>query len=322
MHPDGQVTICIAPRERFSCSVDSLVDIVRNTGAPYKLVYVDANSPPAIAGELAGLCKLHGFTYLRVNRYLSPNEARNIALGQIETPYVVFLDNDVFVTPGWLVAMLDCAHATGAWAVSPIILEGGAALQVIHMAGGDLIEHEFAGFNSFRQRHRFMLETLSSVRDQLVRAPVSLFEFHGIMLKTEAFDQRKFLDEGFSSHGEHMDLSREIHRAGGTIYFEPAAVIRYDNARKFEDYDREYFELRWSQAWTDSSLEHARRKWQLGPQDTALQRMASWTEKHRRLFEKSQTAWTVSILPRLLRRKASVWLREHKFLTEKVPFDT
>ena len=55
MQPDSQVTICITPRERFSCSVDSLEDIVRNTSYPCKLIYIDANSPPAIASELASI---------------------------------------------------------------------------------------------------------------------------------------------------------------------------------------------------------------------------------------------------------------------------
>lgn len=322
MLPDCQVTICISPRERFSCSVDSLVDIVRNTSSAYRLIYIDANSPPAIASELAAICNRHNFTYVRIDRYLVPNEARNIALAQIDTPFVVFLDNDVFVTPGWLGAMLDCARDTGAWAVSPVILEGGAALQVIHMAGGDLIEYEAAGSNRLRQRHRFQLQTLPSVRHQLSREAVSLFEFHCVMLRTDVFEQRRFLDEAFASHGEHLDLAREIRRAGGTIYFEPAAVIRYDNARRFEDYDRAYFELRWSHEWTDASLEHARCKWNLAAQDSALQSMASWTEKHRQLFEKTQTPWTMYILPRLLRRKASVWLREHKLLGEQAHLDS
>jgi len=316
MEPDSQVTICITPRERFSCSIDSLEDIVRNTSGPYKLIYIDANSPAAIAGQLASICRTNSFTYLREDHYLAPNQARNIALKQIDTRYVAFLDNDVFVTPGWLDAMLHCARDTGAWAVSPVILEGGAALQVIHMAGGDLVEQQTNGYNRIHQRHRYVLRTLRSVRDQLRRELVSLFEFHCVLLRTDVFDRRDFLDERFTAHAEHLDLAREIRLAHGTIYFEPAAVVRYDTARKFEEYDRAYFELRWGPDWTHNSIEHARNKWHLGPQDSSLKRIAAWTEKHRGLFATSQTSWTLHILPKLLRRRTSHWLREHKLIPE------
>ncbi len=320
MQSGSQVTICITPRERFSCSIDSLKDIVQNTSGPYTLIYIDANSPPTIATGLASICRSNNFTYVREDRYLAPNEARSIALKQLDTPYVLFIDNDVFVTPGWLAALLDCARGTAAWAVSPVILEGGAALQVIHMAGGDMIEQHVNGFNRIHQRHRYMLQTLRSVRNKLMREPVTLFEFHCVLLRTDVFANRDFLDEKFTAHGEHLDLAREIHLAGGTIYFEPAAIIRYDNARKFEDYDREYFELRWSSDWTHNSIEHARTKWNLGPHDSFLQRMAAWTEKHRNLFHTSQTPWTLHILPILLRHRTSTWLREHKLIPAKNGF--
>jgi len=35
-----------------------------------------------------------------VDRCLAPNEARNMGVGEVTTRYVVFIDNDVLVTPG------------------------------------------------------------------------------------------------------------------------------------------------------------------------------------------------------------------------------
>ena len=138
-HSSPDVTICVVPRERYSCAIDSLENIVRNTDGPYKLVYVDGNSPTAIATQLAQLCRAGGFTYLREDRFLTPNHARNIGLKVIDTDYVAFVDNDLFVQPGWLQPLVECARETGAWAVGPVVLEGSENLSVIHMAGGDLI---------------------------------------------------------------------------------------------------------------------------------------------------------------------------------------
>lgn len=314
---DSAVTICITPRERYSCAIDSLLDIVRNTAAPYELVYIDANAPPAIAAKLARICADNQFTYHRVNEYLPPNRARNLALEKVTTPYAAFVDNDLFVEPGWLEALVRCARETGAWAVGPVVLEGGASLKVVHMAGGDLIEEQAAGYNRVRQRHRFMFMPLAAVRSKLRREPVGSFEFHCVLVRTDVFAERAFLDEGFLSHQEHLDLAREIRRNGGEIYFEPTAVVRYDNARPFEDCDREFFELRWSYAWSEKSIEHTRAKWGLAPDDPALERLAAWTAGHRGLFAKSQKPWALQILPRVARRTVASWLRDRGLLPAK-----
>tara|TARA_R110000823_G_scaffold27609_18_gene80525 strand:- start:12407 stop:13372 length:966 start_codon:yes stop_codon:yes gene_type:complete len=308
------VTICVTPRERFSCAVDSLKNIAANTAPPYNLLYIDANSPEPIARELAAICAQHGFEYLRVDDYLPPNSARNLALAKIDTPFVAFADNDLFVQPGWLHALLRCAENTGAWAVTPVVLEGGAALQIVHMAGGDLIEEEAAGYNRIRQQHRYMKLPLRNVRKKLRREVVDFFEFHCVLLRTDVFAEREFLDEGFLSHQEHVDLAREIRAAGGRVYLEPEAVVRYDTARRFEEYDREFFELRWSDDWSDRSIEHARQKWRLAPRDPGLERLAKWTRIHRELFRQTQTPWIVQAVPKAAKRVAATWLREHKLL--------
>ncbi|MEZ5567534.1 MAG: glycosyltransferase [Halioglobus sp.] len=312
----SEATICVTPRERFSCAVDSLKDIARNTERPYQLVYIDANSPAHVATDLAAICAEHGFDYLRINEYLAPNQARNIALGRSSTRYVAFVDNDLFVQPGWLNALLRCAEDTGAWAVSPVVLEGGAALQIVHMAGGDLIEEPVGGYNRLQQKHRYMKLPLRSVRKKLTREAVGFFEFHCALVRTDVFSSRAFLDEGFLSHQEHIDLAREIRLSGGSVFFEPESVVRYDTARSFQPYDREFFELRWSDDWSDRSIEHARRKWQLAPDDAGLARLAYWTGIHRNLFNETQsrTPWIVKAVPRAARRMAATWLREHKLL--------
>jgi len=304
------VTICVVPRERFSCAVDSLRDIVANTPSPFELIYIDGNAPREIAGELAAICAEHGFTYRRVDEYLPPNRARNLALERVETPYAAFVDNDLFVRPGWLDALLACAEQTQAWAVAPLVTEGSARLSVVHIAGGDLVEDLVDGYTRLRSHHRFRRVPLASVRARLKREPVDFIEFHCALVRIGAFAERPLFDEGFVCHQEHIDWCREIRRAGGDIWFEPAAVVRHDNARRFEDYDRGYFEFRWSQEGTEATLEHARAKWNLSPDDARLLQIAGWTAKHRGLFDESQGSWALRILPLAARRAVGIWLRD------------
>lgn len=94
------VTVAVVPRERFSESRRSFESIYANTNEPFSLVYIDGGSPPGIKRYLETQVHQRHFCLVRRDHYLSPNEARNLALRHVDTRYVVFLDNDVHLTPG------------------------------------------------------------------------------------------------------------------------------------------------------------------------------------------------------------------------------
>lgn len=111
------VTIVVVPRERFSCTQASLESIYEHTKIPFKLIYVDGNSPTKVRKYLQKQAQEKNFQLIRTDYYLSPNHARNIGLSHVDTKYLVFLDNDVIVSPGWLQALVNCAETTGATVV-------------------------------------------------------------------------------------------------------------------------------------------------------------------------------------------------------------
>ena len=43
-----EVTLVVVPRERFSCTAQSLESLYANTRVPFNLIYVDGNSPPTV----------------------------------------------------------------------------------------------------------------------------------------------------------------------------------------------------------------------------------------------------------------------------------
>ena len=143
--PEPIVTIVVSQRERFSCTQASLESLYSNTTVPFKLVYVDGGSPPGIGDWLGHQAAIRGFAVVRRDHYLTPNESRNIGLARVETPFVVFVDNDVLFFPGWVEKMLDTALATGAWLVGPTYLEGPAERRLVHMAGGEALIVETNG---------------------------------------------------------------------------------------------------------------------------------------------------------------------------------
>lgn len=284
MNAAARATVVVVPRERFSRSIESLESIYRHTTAPFELIYVDGNSPRPIRRRLQQLAAERGFTLLRRDRYLIPNEARNLGLARATTEYVVFIDNDVVVTPGWLERLVACAEETAAALVIPLFLEGKPEQGIVHMAGGFArIEHE-GGRRVFKNVHRFTGRRLEELHDQLRREPVGSIEYHCLLARRAIFDAVGPLDERIPSVWEHTDLALAVQQTGGRIVFEPSARVSYDSAGGLTAYDMPYFALRWSDAWGRMSIDRFASKWQLSRDDPEVRYMYRYSAAYRRRF--------------------------------------
>jgi GT2 family glycosyltransferase len=281
--PDQAVTIAVVPRERFSSAVRSLESIYANTREPFRLVYVDGGSPARLRGHLREQSQARGFKLLRAERYLSPNEARNLALRHVETEYVVFVDNDATVAPGWLDALLGCAEETGAWVVGALVLSGEAGGEVIHHAGGETHIEEVGGRRLFVDGHpladRRAAEVGTLSRERCERA-----EFHCLLVRAETLRRLGGLDEGLLSIYELEDFCMAVCGAGGSIYFEPGAVAHIEHPPSLKWSDMPYYLLRWSDAWNEASLERFREKWRLAPDDPGSNLVRGWATQIRQSF--------------------------------------
>src|SRR5262249_3825812 len=175
---EAEVTLGIGPRERFSVSARSLENIFEHTTYPFKLVYVSGGTTNRFKSHLENESRRKDFQFIHTDRYLSPNQARNLALRHVKSKYVVFVENDVLVTPGWLEALVGCAEETGAWVVGPLYLLGELELRVIHMAGGTLNIMEHQGKRVLHDEHRFVDTPISELTAPLERGPCDYVEFH------------------------------------------------------------------------------------------------------------------------------------------------
>lgn len=279
--PGALVTIVVTPREQFSKARRSLSSVLQNTDASVPLVYVDGNSPRAVARYLENQAAQRGFTLLRSDRYLGANEARNIGLAHVRTEYVAFVDNDVAVMPGWLDALLACARETGAWIVGPLYLIDEPSKQIVHMAGAELKIIDGPNGRQLHERHRFSNAALASVRDQLVRQPIDLVEFHCMLARTEVFHRLGPLDEGLLSFLDHVDFCIGVAGAGGAIYFEPAATVAHLAPPPCAVSDLPYYCLRWSDAWLEPSVVRFAQKHRLERSDTEFDGHRRFRDAHR-----------------------------------------
>jgi GT2 family glycosyltransferase len=253
-------TVVVAPRERFGSAVESLESLLAGTAGPFALVYVDAGSPADIHARLADLSRRHDFTLIRTDAYLTPNQARNVALPFIRTRYAAFVDNDVLFAPGWLAALERCAEEEGADIVTPLICLGKPVHFMVHHAGGLATIIERDGRRLFREQHNLNGKPVAEVRDKLVRGPTEMFEFHCVLIRKDVFDRFGPMDEHLMGTHEHLDLSMKVRDAGGRIFFEPDAVVTY-LPKALSARELPFFMLRWSEAWSTYTLDHFFKTW-------------------------------------------------------------
>ena len=258
------VTIVVVPRERFSCTQDSLESVYEHTDFPFKLIYVDGNSPAKVRQYLEAKAQEKNFKLIRTDYYLSPNHARNIGLSQVDTKYLVFLDNDVIVSPGWLQALITCAEETSATVVGPLMCEKEPVHQRVHFAGGESrIVVDIKGKRHLREKMYKQGQQVAELRPQLQRTQTELAEFHCVLVCREIFERIGYLDEAMLNTKEHLDFCITVAQAGGKVYFEPDSLVTYVPGPPLEWSDLHFYMLRWSDAWSLASLQHIREKWDL-----------------------------------------------------------
>jgi GT2 family glycosyltransferase len=279
------VTIVVVPRERISLAHQCLESLYAHTDVPFRLVWVDGGSPPRTSRYLRDQARARGFDLVRTDHYLAPNRARNLGLARATTRYVVFMDNDVIVAPGWLGPLVRCADETGAAIVGPLNCEGPPLHEIIHFAGGEcgIRQEEVDGRIERHMVDRIHRQgqRLAQVRHLVQRAQTSAAEFHCLMARTDVFDKIGPFDEALLTVRENLDFCLAAAQAGGTIYLEPASVITYLAYEPLAWRDIPYYMLRWNDAWTLGSLHRLRDKWNL-TEDEYFQRQYRNLQRWRR----------------------------------------
>jgi GT2 family glycosyltransferase len=262
-----EVTIAVVPRERFNYTRASLEALYRYTDPPLRVVYVDGGSPSRVQRYLESAARDRGFDLIRSDGLLAPNRARNLALAKARTKYALFIDNDVIVSPGWLLPLVRCAEETNAAVVCPLVCESPPFHSTIHFAGGDahidIVQRE-------GRVERRLVETIlrqgqrvADVRHELRRVQTEVAEFHCMLVRTSVFDRLGSFDEATLTVLDNVDFCMDVVRAGGLIYLEPASIVTFAGYAPLAVSDIPFYLLRWNNRWALATLHHLRDKWEL-----------------------------------------------------------
>jgi glycosyltransferase involved in cell wall biosynthesis len=283
LEPSPRVTVAVLQRESLGYTVRSIESLYATAGVPFDLVYVDGGSPPAVQRRIAAEATRRGFQLLRQERFVTPNQARNLALAQVKTEFVAFVDNDLIFREGWLRQLLACADETGAELTGPLICIGDPAFRKIHVAGGEVRVDETSAGPRLHLFHRFAHRQVDDVAAQLVREPLKMLELHCLLARRSLFDRIGFFDEGLRSANEHVDLCLLVARSGGTMMFEPGAVVNQYLPAPFplDLQSLPFFYERWSSANNRATIDHFRAKWNLPQHDRETEKTLNWCNDRR-----------------------------------------
>lgn len=282
----SQVTIVMVPRERYSGITEAIESLYRMTAFPFRLIVVDGCLPKAIKDGVDALSKLHGFDFIHLRYPVLPNEARNIGIKHTTTPFVVFADNDVRFTEGWLEPLLNSADEYDAVLVAPTVFDGSTRGGKIHAAGGRMWFDEVDGLRHYHMLPLHMQKQKGEVKDVLIRGPTEMVEFHVLLARTEFFSTHGLLDETLSTWADHDDLAIAVSNAKLPIIYDPRSEIEYDDPGTNDGIlrlsDLPYFLLRWGEQINAKAIDHAMNKWGCDPKDPWVLHANEWIGVRRR----------------------------------------
>jgi glycosyltransferase involved in cell wall biosynthesis len=276
----SRVTVVVVPRETFSQSVPSLESVLARTTRPFELVYVDAHAPVPVARRLEEHAVEWGFTLVRSSRDLSPNQARNVALAYVRTEYTVFLGNDVFVTEGWLDALVACADETGASFVGGVSCWGALDEPVVYCAGGESHVFDAGGRRGLRDVHHHAGRRVRDVWPTLRRTPSEAAVFHCVLVRTDVLERLGGFDEHLDVF-EHIDFCMRAHTEANGGWFDPGSVVMYVPPSPLRPSDVPSFLRRWSRKRIATSVTHFCHTWDLDPADPCIRANLRWIDDHR-----------------------------------------
>jgi GT2 family glycosyltransferase len=281
------VTIAVLPREKFSCAARSLRSLIENTRQPFELIYVDGASPPTVRAEIGSILADVPHVMIRVDRYLGPFEALELALAKTTTPHLVIADNDIHFRSGWLDAMVACATEEDADVVTPLVLIGDERSNIIHVAGGTSRVVSEGAVRSVDHHQRFENMRVDDTAVVLAREPTELVESHCVLARTETLRALGPLDPSIGHAVNVEELSLGLARVGARVWFEPTAEVVYlfEKGMHLDRHDVLLLNHVWSEKWIERDLVSQARRHGLGkPPRAPRATIRWWYADHRRVW--------------------------------------
>jgi len=256
-------------RERYGLTLASIQNVIANTAIPHRFIFAHGDLPAWLD---QGVAKMERAGHIERRRFPGepwPHHLRKALVGEVDTEYVAFIDNDITVSPGWMERLLECAEQTGAGAVGPVYLWGdGVNPPKVHMAGGYFRETKVEGGTVLEEEHRHLDQDPRGL--QLTRGPCDTIEFHCIVMPTALAKDPEMFDDRIVCVHEHIDMALTLRKRGKPIYLEPAAQVTYLAYVAAHLEDINLLRHRWDFGAMESSIAAFGPKWNVVTDDRSF----------------------------------------------------
>ena len=259
-----RVTLAFTARDKFYVAAESLERIFEHTKIPFNLIIVDCNTPAKYWREIEAVIEGRpNVRVLREDRYLLPNESRNLAIPECQDELLCFIENDNLVGEGWLEQLIAALEEECADAAVPLLMEGRPGSKQPHFDDNMGYVHT--------------TETAAGPRLEILPRPVKkgadvgttdrrieeFLETHVILFKREVFDKIGLFDPDLNA-SEEIDLSLSLRKAGLRICYDPKCVVHYIlPSFPVPEEDRGLFEIKWNFQKVQESLGRIEHRWNL-----------------------------------------------------------
>jgi GT2 family glycosyltransferase len=209
------VTVVMLTFNRWDLTRQALFLLAETTEPRYEVVIVDNASTD---GTLEELGRVHGAKILRNSRNLGFGPANNQGAAMARGRYLLLLNSDAWVRPGWLAPLVEIADADpGVAAVAPKLLYPDGRLQ----EAGSIL------WRDARVRN-YGDGDAAGRPEYLFRRTVDYASAACLLVRRSAFVTVGGFDPRFAPvYCEDVDLCLALAAAGGRVVYQPRSVVEH-----------------------------------------------------------------------------------------------
>ena len=234
-----QVEIIIPIYNQVDYTKQCLASLYKNSPATTRVTVIDNGSSDGTGAYLAGV---PGLNMIRNDKNRGCAAAWNQGVQASVSNWILFLNNDVLLTPRWMEGLISAAVENGLDIASPAMREGPLNYKL----------EEYA--------RQFVSSTSGAARPGVA---------HGVcfLVRRRVFDAVGLFDENFRfGQFEDKDFFYRAREAGfalgatGRSFVHHFGSVTQDYVRRklpleaYEEWNREYYRSKWSQTWSRRCL--------------------------------------------------------------------